>query len=119
MRTAIGRRMTERARRSHEPSPSDDVETRRTANRSRRGPITVSTAGSSVSAATTASPTTSAPAIPTLRRIMKSKSTRPSSPSRTVNPLKNTARPAVATVSRTASATSASVAEGRLASSSR
>ena len=55
-------------------------------------------AGSRVSAARTATPTTIAPAIPTERRIVNSNRTRPRSPSRTVKPEKNTARPAVATV---------------------
>ena len=51
---------------------------------------------------------------------MNSKSTRPSSPSSTVRPLKKTARPAVATVIRTASSTRvADRPTGRFASSSR
>ena len=62
-------------------------------------------AGSRVSAALTASATTIAPAMPTDRRIMNSNRIRPRRPSRTVRPLKKTARPAVATVTRTASPT--------------
>ena len=57
-----------------------------------------------MSAARTATPTTIAPAIPTERRIVNSNRTRPRSPSRTVSPEKKTARPAVATVTRTAAA---------------
>ena len=82
--------------------------------------MTDSKAGSSVNAAATASPTTSAPAIPTERRTMNSKSTSPARPSRTVRPEKNTARPAVATVARTAASTAASTGSpARPASSSR
>ena len=61
-------------------------------------------AGSSVSADDAARRTTIAPAIPTERRIMNSNRTSPIRPSRTVRPEKNTARPAVATVASTASA---------------
>ena len=75
-------------------------------------------AGSSVIAPTTLSATTIAPAIPTERRIMNSKSTSPSRPSRTVRPEKNTARPAVRTVAPTASST-ASRRQSRAAISSR
>ena len=83
-----------------------------------RSPTIARMAGSSVSAERTASPTTIAPAIPTERRIMNSNRTSPRSPSRTVSPLKKTARPAVATVTRTASGTRSGPA-GRRASSSR
>ena len=79
-------------------APAAGSLTRRIASRSRCWPNSASSAGSRVSAARTARPTTTAPAIPTERRIMNSNSTSPSSPSRTVSPLKNTARPAVATV---------------------
>ena len=100
--TATGRRMTRRARRAHGPSTrsagrtsadGEPVDARR-----RRSPGRPAAASAPT---TTASPTTIAPAIPTERRIMNSNRTRPSSPSRTVSPLKNTARPAVATVTRT------------------
>jgi hypothetical protein len=83
-----------------------------------RVPTIVRIAGSSVSADATARPTTIAPAMPTERRIMNSNRTRPSRPRRTVNPEKKTARPAVATVTRTASATR-SGPSGRAVSSSR
>ena len=76
-------------------------------------------AGSRVSAAATARKTTTAPAMPTERRIMNSNRTRPSSPRSTVRPLKKTARPAVATVTRTASPTASGSAGSRLPSSSR
>ena len=66
-----------------------------------------------------------APAIPTERRIMNSNRTSPRSPRSTVNPLKKIARPAVATVTLTASGTrsgpsglSASSSRKRLVSSS-
>ena len=82
-----------------------------------RVPTIARIAGRSVVAAATASPTTMAPAMPTERRIMNSNSTRPRSPRSTVRPEKNTARPAVATVTRTASATRSG--PSRWASSSR
>jgi hypothetical protein len=62
-------------------------------------------AGRSVRAASAAIPTTMAPAMPTERRIMNSKRSSPERPSRTVSPLKKTARPAVATVATTAAST--------------
>jgi hypothetical protein len=74
-------------------------------------------AGRRVVAAATVTPTTIAPAMPTERRIMNSNSTRPSRPRSTVRPEKNTARPAVSTVTRTASATRSG--PSRCASSSR
>ena len=70
-------------------------------------------AGRSVSAARTASPTTTAPAMPTERRIMNWKRISPMSPSRTVRPEKKTARPAVATVIRTAVSTAATASRDR------
>ena len=79
------------------------------AKRSTRGPSTASTAGRSVSAEVTASPTTIAPAIPTERKTMNSNRISPISPSSTVRPLKNTALPAVATVVATASLMAGSV----------
>ena len=82
-----------------------------------RVPMIARIAGRSVIAADTARPTTIAPAMPTDRRIMNSNRTSPSSPRSTVRPEKNTARPAVATVTRTASATRSG--PSRLASSSR
>ena len=72
-----------------------------------RGPRMARPAGSSVSAAATANPTTSAPAMPTERSTMKSNSTSPLRPSITVRPLNDTARPAVATVAATAAETTA------------
>ena len=75
-------------------------------------------AGSRVSAEATARPTTMAPAIPTERRIMNSKRTSPRRPRSTVSPLKKIARPAVATVTLTASGTR-SGPSGLSASSSR
>ena len=118
MMTATGWRITRRVCRDHGPSVPGVRATVRTAKRSTRSPRRVRTAGRRVSAEATASPTTIAPAIPTERRIMNSKSTRPSSPRRTVSPLKKTARPAVATVIRTASGTR-SGPSGWSASSSR
>jgi hypothetical protein len=67
----------------------------------------------------TAKATTIAPAIPTERRIMNSKRTRPRSPSSTVRPLKKIALPAVATVIRTASSTRSASSAARFESSSR
>ena len=116
-RTATGWRMTRRASLAHGPSAPGSAVTRRTASASIRVPRIARIAGSSVRAEATARPTTIAPAIPTERRIMNSNSTRPSRPSRTVRPEKNTARPAVATVIRTASATRSG--PSRRASSSR
>ena len=87
------------------PAPTD-----RTGQASIRGPRIASTAGSSVSAAATARPTTIAPAMPTERSTMRSNRARPARPTRTVTPLKNTARPAVATVAATASSTASLVA---------
>ena len=69
-------------------------------------------------AAATASATTTAPAIPTERRIMNPNSTSPSRPRSTVSPEKNTARPAVRAVAPTASSM-ASLPPPRAASSSR
>ncbi len=109
--------MTRRASLAHGPSAPGVIVTRRTASRSIRVPMIARIAGSSVSAEATARPTTMAPAIPTERRIMNSNRTRPSSPRSTVRPEKNTARPAVATVTRTASATLSG--PSRFASSSR
>ncbi len=103
--TATGWRITRRASRAHGPSAPGSAVTRRTARLSIRVPMIARIAGRSVSAEATASATTIAPAMPTERRIMNSNSTRPSRPSRTVSPEKNTARPAVATATRTASAT--------------
>jgi len=104
-RTATGWRMTRRASRAQGPSAPGSTATLRTGSASIRVPRIARVAGSRVTAAATASPTTIAPAIPTERRIMNSNSTRPSSPRSTVRPLKNTALPAVATVTRTASST--------------
>ena len=98
--------MTRRASRAHGPSvpgASRDPADGEAVDARRRRSVRI--AGSSVSAEATASPTTIAPAIPTERRIMNSNRTSPSRPSSTVSPLKKTARPAVATVTRTASAT--------------
>ncbi len=102
--TATGWRITRRARRAHGPSAPGSTVTLRIAAASILVPTMARIAGSSVSAEATASPTTIAPAMPTERRIMNSNRTRPSRPSSTVRPEKNTARPAVATVTRTASA---------------
>ena len=70
-----------------------------------RGPSTLSTAGSSVSAASTLRPTTIAPATPIERRALMSNVSRASSPIRTVAPENMTALPAVATEVPTACAT--------------
>ena len=118
MMTATGWRITRRAWRDHGPSVPGVRATLRTANRSTRAPRMVRIAGRRVSAEATARATTIAPAIPTERRIMNSNRTSPSRPRSTVNPLKKTARPAVATVIRTAVGTR-SGPSGWSASSSR
>ena len=112
-RTATGRAMTRRARRAQGPSWPDAAVTRLTGSRSMPGPTTPRRAGSNVRAAATATATTTAPAMPTERRIMNRNSVSPISPRRTVRPEKNTARPAVATVTRTASATALARASSR------
>ena len=112
--------MTRRASRAHGPFGSSRGTTRRIASESIRDPTIASSAGRSVNAEKAASSTTIAPAIPTERRIMNSNRTRPISPSRTVRPEKNTARPAVAIVASTAPATrSCGGSAARVAISSR
>ena len=113
-KTRQGRCITQRASRAQRlsgggtPGSGGGRRSRlRTESAPSRGPRTASTAGSRVSAASTAMPTTIAPATPTERRIMKSNRTSPIRPSRTVKPLKKMARPAVATVTPTASSTAA------------
>ena len=78
-----------------------------------RGPSTPRIAGSSVSAASTEKKTTTTPATPTERRNMKGKTISATRPISTVRPEKKIARPAVSTVTATASPT------GRAGSSSR
>ena len=63
------------------------------------------TAGNKVIAASTAIKTTRTPPMPTERNILMRKKMRPRRPIETVRPEKVTARPAVATVTATASST--------------
>src|SRR6185295_18567396 len=70
--TATGCCITRRARRAHGPFGSSLGTTLRTASASIRPPTIARTAGSRVRAETTARNTTTAPAMPTERRIMNS-----------------------------------------------
>ena len=106
--TASGRRMTARARRAHGPcSFTRPLPSFRMASRFTREPSRLRRAGIRVMLAATAMETVTAPAMPMLRRIAKSKRASPARPSMTVTPEKKTARPAVATVRCTASPTAA------------
>jgi hypothetical protein len=78
--------------------------------RSTRDPRIPSSAGSRVTADSTEKTTTKAPPRPIVWSAVKGKNTSPRMPMATAMPLKNTERPAWATVDCTASATEAPAA---------
>ncbi len=105
-RLIAGRRSETAATRDHTPPPSRRPSSG-TRRRSRRSPRTASTAGSSVSAASTETRTTAIAPAAIERKIVWGTRNMPTSASTTVAPENSTARLAVAPATATASGTDA------------